>query len=36
MAWLARWVERREAALEYDALQVFGLHHEHEEESGVP
>jgi biopolymer transport protein ExbB len=26
-AWLARWVERREAMLECDAIQVFGLHH---------
>ena len=25
-AWLARWVERREAILECDALQAFGLH----------
>jgi biopolymer transport protein ExbB len=31
-AWLQRWVERREAMLEYDAIQVFGLEH-HEEEA---
>ncbi len=31
-AWLQRWVERREAMLEYDAIQVFGLeHHEGED-----
>ena len=29
-AWLARWVERREAILECDAMQVFGLHERRE------
>ena len=26
-AWLSRWAERREAVLEYNAIQVFGVRH---------
>ena len=29
-AWLRRWAERREAMLEYDAIQIFGLQQEGE------
>ena len=29
-AWLSRWVERREAMLEHNAIQVFGIHEEGE------
>ena len=29
-AWLRRWAERREALLEYDAIQIFGLQEESE------
>jgi len=29
-AWLRRWAERREAMLEYDAIQIFGLQEEGE------
>jgi biopolymer transport protein ExbB len=33
-AWLLRWVERREAMLEYDAIQVFGLEHPEQDDAG--
>jgi len=35
-AWLSRWVQRREAMLEYNAVQAFGTAHEGGQENGEP
>ena len=33
-AWLSRWAQRREAMLEYNAIQAFGIRHEGAKEDG--
>jgi biopolymer transport protein ExbB len=35
-AWLSRWVQRREAMLEYHAIQAFGIQRGTGEEQGAP